>query len=196
MCGFLFPIVLLLFYMLAISFSPHFDFTENWFSDLGGIIPSSTLYIRPQATTPFVALIYNIGLVISGILGLVFAYGLRKSILVPSGRLGALFFSFGSLSLLSAGIIPISFGIFHSIICKSFFVLMPLSILFIGITILNSHQRLLGYFTIILGLGSLLFGDVLIIYRAMSEVIALFSLTVFNIIYAMKIWKRNSLFSK
>ena len=80
-CGVIWPIIYLVFLLTAVSVSPSFSWADNWLSDLGGTVGEG----RPIADTPTTAAIYGAGDVISGIIALVFAFGIWKSLSSPVG---------------------------------------------------------------------------------------------------------------
>ena len=95
-CGILTPIIAFVCIFLAINSAPEFSWTENALSDLG---------VMPGATSAF----FNFGLIVSGILGFVFAASLfrvmrffevfsadgKPHLLIYRGLGGALFFFCG-----------------------------------------------------------------------------------------------------
>jgi len=136
LCGMITPIISLSFITVAIAYTPQF----NWFtwalSDLG----------VHQA-----AFIFNSGLIIGGILATMFAVGLmqilRKKIL---GFLGTFTLVLSSINLCAVGVFPESAGRIHFYVSLAFFVLLAISLLFIGASLIReSSQRYLGLFTIL-----------------------------------------------
>ncbi|MGZ4924377.1 MAG: hypothetical protein ACXV5H_10575 [Halobacteriota archaeon] len=71
-CGILAPIIALSCISLAILYSPgHFSITKNWLSDLGGM--SYAQIPRPSVTSPATIVLFQSGLVLAGILGIIFS---------------------------------------------------------------------------------------------------------------------------
>ena len=127
-CGILIPIVVLLCIGLAISHSPWFRFTEHAFSDLGieGIS----------------AIFFNSGMILGGILALVFSLGLIK---ILQNKTGAYILSLSSLALIGIGIFPETVYTLHFIVSAAFFMLLAISFLIIGLTIIRDQsERTMG----------------------------------------------------
>lgn len=127
-CGILIPIVVLLCIGLAISHSPWFRFTEHAFSDLG-IEGISAIY-------------FNSGVILGGFLALVFSLGLIK---ILQKKTGAYILSLSSLALIGIGIFPKTVYTVHFIVSAAFFVLLAISFLIIGLTIIRDpSERTMG----------------------------------------------------
>jgi hypothetical membrane protein len=134
-CGILAPIVAFGCIILAITFAPHFSWTDNALSDLG-VMPNPT------------AILFNSGLIISGILAIVFAFGLfsvfkRKSV----GGVGALLFLIDCLALTAIGVFPESTGPAHLYASVAFFALFPLSMFLITTYFVLMSRNTMAAFT-------------------------------------------------
>jgi len=70
--------------------------------------------------------------------------------------------------------------------------LLPLSMFYISAALIDSTQKLLGYTTFILGLIALLFGAVLLLGGAIPEIISIFAISIFLIIFGIKLFKQAS----
>jgi hypothetical membrane protein len=94
------------------------------------------------------AVLFNSSLVISGLLTLVFALGLllspRGKIL---GKIGAFILVLDALALTAIGTFPENVEPTHFYASVTFFVLFPISLLFIGMALLQMSQLNLGLFT-------------------------------------------------
>jgi len=136
-CGIITPIVIFTFILLAIAYSPQFSWTENALSDLG---------IQEGAT----AILFNSGLMIGGILALIFASGififLKDRLL---GRIGALLFALDALALVAIGVFPESVKPMHYQASVAFFVLLPISMSVICATFLLMDKVKIGLFTLL-----------------------------------------------
>ncbi len=118
-CGILAPIVVFACILLSITCAPSFSWTDNALSDLG-VMPNPT------------AILFNSGLIISGILAIVFAFGLFSVFKGKSvGRAGALLFLIDCLALTAIGVFPESTGPMHLYVSVAFFALFPLSMFLI-----------------------------------------------------------------
>ena len=106
---------------LSIRSSPWFSWTKNALSDLGVSGPGSY--------------IFNYGLVLTGMLAMVFSLGLYElAESSVSGRLGFLLSVAGDVFLSGIGIFPETSGRIHYYVSVAFFVSMPLSMLALGIS--------------------------------------------------------------
>ena len=91
--GIVTPIVAFAFISLAIVYSPQFSWTENALSDLG---------VQEGVT----AVLFNYGLIIVGILALVFASGLFVLQKTMLGKIGAFIFVLAALTLMAIDVFP------------------------------------------------------------------------------------------
>lgn len=131
-CGIASQVTGLISLLIAVSMSPWFSWTENYLSVLG---------VEGSAIT-----LFNSGLILTGILSLVFAIGLWKSLL--SGRLlgplGMVSLVLDSLAFSGTGIFPRSTGMPHDSASLAFFLFISLAIFLIGIREITSSQKLWG----------------------------------------------------
>jgi hypothetical membrane protein len=141
LCGVVTPIVAFSCIFLAISLSPGFSWTDNALSDLG---------------VGKAAIIFNMGLVLAGILAVVFGTGLwvvfRRRIL---GRVGGFLFYLGGFALSGIGVFSEAAGAIHFYFSVTFFVLIPLSLFFLGTESILTGSGRFGLFTIALGVVAL-----------------------------------------
>ncbi|MEM3382544.1 MAG: DUF998 domain-containing protein [Nitrososphaerales archaeon] len=142
--GILTPVLALLSISISIALSPWFSWTNNALSDLG---------------VSSVALIFNAGLIMSGIFASFFSISLailnRKNSIRFVGSI-TLFLS--SLSLIGVGFFSESFGLVHFYFSVAFFTLLIISLIIFGVHFtLNMSTRLLGAFTLLFGIISLIF---------------------------------------
>jgi len=138
--GIVTPIVAFTFISLAVTSYPQFSWMENALSDLG---------VQEGAT----AVLFNSGLVIGGILALVFASGLfiflREKIL---GRIGAFLLVLDVLALIAIGIFPSNVKPMHHYASVAFFVLFPVSMIVLGATFLFMAEVKMGLFTFLVAM--------------------------------------------
>jgi hypothetical membrane protein len=170
-CGVLTPIVAFLFIFLAINFAPEFSWTENALSDLG---------VMPGVTAP----LFNYGLIISGVLGFIFATSLFRAmwffeifsadgkphLLFYRGLGGALFFSAACLALIAIGVFPENVRYLHTFASVAFFVLLILALGRLGIGFLQVRQRSWAAFTLLLGVVAAVPWLLLFVVRYVSGV--------------------------
>ncbi len=131
-CGIASQVTGLISLLIAVSMSPWFSWTENYLSVLG---------VEGSAIT-----LFNAGVILTGILSLVFAIGLWKSLL--SGRLlgflGMVSLVLGSLAFSGTGIFPRSTGMPHDSASLAFFLFISLAIFLIGIRVTTPSQKKWG----------------------------------------------------
>jgi len=120
-CGILIPVVIFTFIGLAMMHSPWFEWEKNALSDLGidGIS----------------AFFFNYGMIIGGILVLIFSIGLMRFL---SNKAGAYVLCASSLALVGIGLVPETMFLPHLLTSASFFILLTLSFMIIGLTNKNS----------------------------------------------------------
>ena len=112
------------------SHSPWFRFTKHAFSDLG--------------VEGISAIFFNSGMILGGILVLIFSFGLIKML---SNKTGAYILSLSSFALIGIGIFPETTYTLHFIVSAAFFVLLAISFLIIGLTIKRiKSERTMGIF--------------------------------------------------
>jgi hypothetical membrane protein len=135
-CGILIPVVIFTCLWLSIASSPWFTWTQHALSDLG--ISKNT------------DLLFNYGMVLGGILTLIFSLGLKK---ILSNKTGAYILVLSSIALIGIGLFPETIFTLHFITSASFFVLLTIALLIIGLTIKqNSFERSIGLLAFIIAL--------------------------------------------
>jgi len=111
--GFFAPAAGLSMVLIAVYSAPWFSWTRNALSDLG-----------VGDTAP----VFNSGLIVAGLFGIVFALGLGRFIFTSkSGRAGTIAMMFSCIALVSIGIFPESAGRIHYWVSVAFFVSLPIS---------------------------------------------------------------------
>jgi hypothetical membrane protein len=165
------PVVAFTCIFLAIYYAPGFSWTENALSDLG-VMPGDT------------SALYNYGLIVSGILGFVFATSLfgvmrffdvlsadgKPHVLIYRGESGALFFSLACLALVAIGVFPEDVRYLHTLASVAFFVLLILALLRLGIAFLQVKRKPWAVFTLLLGVVALVPWVLLFAVRYVSGV--------------------------
>ncbi|MGC8607065.1 MAG: DUF998 domain-containing protein [Vulcanisaeta sp.] len=127
-----------LFIIISIIVNPWFVFTKNAFSDLGG----------PHATDPW---IYNYGLIITSIFIVLYSINL---LLISRNKVE----NFASAFVFVAGIFLALIGIYHAgtrphvFVSTWFFAQMDMALITWGIGSLMAKDRVLGSFSLILGI--------------------------------------------
>ncbi len=173
-CGTIAPIVAFTFILLAILNFPQFSWTGNALSDLG---------VQEGVT----AILFNSGLVIGGILALVFASGLFVLQKTMLGRIGVFIFVLAALAFMAIGVFSENAEPTHYYVSVTFFVLFPISMLVIGAAFLLTAKLKMGFFTFLAAIVAALiwtiqwtigFGSNVAIPEALSALSALMWLMV------------------
>jgi hypothetical membrane protein len=134
-CGILTPIVAFSCILLSITYAPGFSWTDNALSDLG---------IMPDPT----GILFNLGLITSGILAIAFTVGLFSLFHGKSaGQAGALLFLIDCLALIAIGVFPESSKPMHLYASVSFFALFPLSMFVITASFILVSRSKMGAFS-------------------------------------------------
>jgi len=133
-CGILTPIIAFTCISAAIALYPPFSWTDNALSDLGVVEGA-------------VSMIFNGGLMLSGILALTFAIGVQnyldKSV---KGKVGAFLFALDAIALIAIGAFPEGTAP-HYPASLAFFVLFPIAMLFIGAVLVKKNEKPMAVFS-------------------------------------------------
>lgn len=133
--GMLAPFIAFILMLLATVSSPQFSWAENDLSDLG---------IQEGVT----ATMFNTGLIVSGVLAVIFAIGLftfiRENLF---GRIGAFVFVLDTVALTAIGVFPENVEPVHYYASVTFFTLFPISMFFLFAAFLQTSKTKLGIFT-------------------------------------------------
>jgi len=132
--GIISPIIFAIFLAAAVYNYPSYNPTTNFLSDLG---------IGPSAV------FFNSGVIIAGLLGILFSLALYKKFNSKISRAGSILLVIGNIFLILVGIFSEQYGILHTIISTLFFLFIILSLLFIGA---GSVKAKTGYGAFIAGL--------------------------------------------
>jgi len=175
------PLIAFASISLAIYYSLWFDWTKNALSDLG-------------ARGGFAEIIFNFGLIIVGLLILIFTSGifefLKENFL---GRIGCLILALDALSLSAIGIFPETAGRIHFYVSVSFFTLFPLSLILIGLAFVRMAETNLALFTFVV-VSITVFVWALPYGRgvAIPEALASLSASIWSIILGFRLVKQAS----
>ena len=141
-CGIATPVISLTLTFAAVIVTPWFSWQQNALSDMG------------VSTTPNP---FNFGLVLGGLLNLVFTIGLlRQMDRSWLARLGGLALSIGAIALPLIGLITEDKQPWHRNIAASYFVFTPLAYLFIGTWSFRRGRKTDGSLTLAAGVVALL----------------------------------------
>ena len=125
--------------LVAVASWSQFSWVKNALSDLG---------VQSGVT----AVIFNSGLVIGGLLFIVFTIGLyRYAGNRFVGKVGAAVFVLACIMLIAIGVFNESYKPTHYIVSVGFFVLMPVSLMILVAGFWMQGRRKLGAFTLALG---------------------------------------------
>jgi hypothetical membrane protein len=184
-CGFLAPVLAFAFIFSAVASYPHFRWMDNALSDLG-VVPGIT------------ATLFNSGLIISGVLCLIFATGLfvllGESIV---GKIGTFLLVLASLALVAIGVFPESVQLVHYFVSVAFFVLLPVSTLVIfGAFWLMSQVRM-AVFTLLTAIAAATPWVLLFLVRyvsgvALTEAVSAFAVSIWAVVLSGKLLKQAS----
>ena len=152
-CGVLVPVVAFMFIGLAIYYSPWFTWTGNWLSELAGTAGEKPIW----AARGIGSLLFNIGIMIAGILGVVCAIAAGRIRVLNNrlGRLGTHLLFIDMMALCAIGVFPLTTGYPHDIVSFLFFILVPLSLIPIGAVLRESSKKSFGWFMMLVGVISL-----------------------------------------
>jgi len=171
-CGILIPVVVFTSIGLALLHSPWFDWTYHALSDLG----------IDDATAP----LFNTGMILGGFLFFIFSIGMMK---ILSCKLGARILCLSSLALIGIGLFPETIFTLHLIVSISFFVLLAISLLVIGLkTRQDPFERSMGILATIFAVVALSSTIFLIPLKgvAIPESLACFPAFIWCMIYGVK----------
>lgn len=177
--GIIAPFIAFTLILLAIAYSPDFNWTENALSDLG---------VQEGVT----AILFNAGLIISGILTIIFATGLftlfQGNLL---GRIGAFIVVLDAFALTAIGVFPENVKPMHLYASVTFFTLFPISMFFLGAAFLRMPKIKLGFLAFIAAIVAAIvwtipFGKGV----AIPETLSALSVCVWSIVLGFKMLQR------
>jgi hypothetical membrane protein len=184
-CGFLAPVFAFAFIFSAVVSYPQFSWVDNALSDLG-VVAGVT------------AVLFNSGLIISGVLCFIFATGLfvflgEKAV----GRMGAFVLVLASLALVAIGVFPESVRHVHYFVSVAFFVLLPVSMLVIVEAFWLMGQVRMAVFTLLVAIVAATPWVVLFSVRyvsgvAVPEAVSAFAGSVWAVVLSGKMLKQAS----
>ncbi|MFC2016424.1 DUF998 domain-containing protein [Chloroflexota bacterium] len=143
-CGITSQLVAFTALLVAISASPRFRWTENDISVLG---------VEGSATA-----LFNWGLILTGLLSLIFAIGLGQGFLSSRlGQLGMASLILGSISMSAIGIFPRTIDLPHDVASIAFFVFIIIALLLVGVAAITASQMRWGLLSLMAGVLMLAF---------------------------------------
>lgn len=199
LCGILIPVVAGVFISISIHYSPWFNFTENWLSDLAGNAGETPIW----AARGFSSAIFNLGLVLSGFVGFLCVLIVRKIGILDTrlGKIGSLLLLIDMLSLAAIGVFPMTIGDLHDVPSFAFFLLVPISLMLIGIAFRNASEKKLGWF--IMGLAFVSFCAFPLLFigppwgsNAIIELIPSISISIFGVLLGVSMLQNRFVFKE
>ena len=184
-CGILTPIVACAFILPAIVLYPQFSWTANALSDLG-VVAGTT------------AILFNSGLITSGVLAMLFASGLLIFLREKSlGRIGASIFVLGTLALIAVGVFPESVKPMHYYVSVAFFVLLLVSMFIISAAFVFVAKLKMGVFTFLIATFAATvwivhFSTRLVSGVAIPETLSVLSASMWCVVLGFKMLKETS----
>ncbi|MHA1576102.1 MAG: DUF998 domain-containing protein, partial [Candidatus Thorarchaeota archaeon] len=127
--GFFAPFIALIGIVIAIAISPNFTWWGNALSDLGH-------YTRTDlgSLQLFSAIIFNTGLITTGLMMLYFSISLFKQLNDPIGKIGLLIFMVSCMFLIGIGVLSENFGDLHFFVSVGFFLTFPFAFWTFGLS--------------------------------------------------------------
>jgi hypothetical membrane protein len=184
--------------VLSISLTSNFNWTENYISNLAGFLGDRPIWTARGASS----LIFNIGLILTGIFGIIFSFLIKKSRMFGGnlGRIGCSILTIDMISLSGIGVFPVTLGQIHVLFSFILFGLAPLLLLIMGYLI----GKLFGkkWWWIICLISGVIFFFVSIFVcvpcffgysRAVSEVVVLSSILFLLILLGTKLITSKSI---
>jgi hypothetical membrane protein len=184
-CGVLTPIIAFSFILSAVASYPRFSWIDNALSDLGIV----------EGTTAF---LFNFGLIIGGILALIFATGLfifiNRKVL---GALSTVTFVSTALALAAIGIFPENVKPTHYYASVAFFVLSIISMIIIGVNFLLVAKVKMGLLALLMAVISATVWVTYFVTRfaegvAIPEAISALSVSIVSMILGFKMLKESA----
>lgn len=173
---------------IAILNAPWFSWTSNALSDLGVHEGS--------------ALIFNGGLIASGILLTIFAFLIFRFWINIVEKIGGVLIFLSGIALIGIGVFTEEIGDVHMFFAIMFFVLISFSLMVLGFGfILNKRDKKLGYGGIICGLFNIFiwafpWGSIGIVGVAIPEFLSSLSGVLWIAMFSHKVIRLNNTFRK
>jgi hypothetical membrane protein len=189
-CGIASVVVAILANSLAVFYSSGFSFTQNWLSDLGGTSYAAFLNVpRPSVSSATTILLSQWGLILAGLLALVFALGLLLQADSPAYRLGAALGIVGTAGLCAEGIFLAPAGVPHLVAYYTFGLLAPTAMLLIGGALIVSEKWLAGV-SVTLGIIALGGTSMTAYGRSVAELVLLIAVVLWAIALSVRMLRQ------
>jgi hypothetical membrane protein len=194
LCGIISTIIFFIFIGLAIWLSPWFSWTEHFISDIAGSLGDTPIW----AGRGLASILLNSGLILAGLIGIIFAVMIKKTRLFQSnlGRIGIFVLFLDMSALCGVGVFPITLGTIHYGFSILLFCLIPICLYIIAHEIGELYGKKLWFIFNLILVISLLPALILIFFptfvgltKAFGEMVMLFSLYLTIIILGIKLIK-------
>ena len=180
-CGVVSPLFSLASIFYAISLSPWFSWFGNALSDLGASVQA--------------AVVFNAGLMASGVLTIVFSFGLKY--LMQGGtlsRIGRILLALAGVMLIGIGLFPETTGIVHYFFSVAFFVLFPISTWTLGAEMLRySRMEPWGWFSVMVGIAAVVPWFLSWAGVAIPEMTSALAMSTWSIVMGIRLLRKSSL---
>lgn len=198
LCGIISTAVFFITVGLAIWLSPWFSWTDHFLSDMAGSLGDTPIW----AGLGIASIIFNGGLILAGLIGIMFVVLIKKTRLFQSsiGSFGIYFLFIDMSALCGAGIFPVTLGNLHYFCSIILFCLIPICLFIIAHEIGKLYGKKWWIIVNIISIISLVPVCILIFIpsllgftKAIGEMVMLFSLYLTIIILGFKLIKTTSM---
>lgn len=178
-CGILGPVVIFLFIAVSIFLHPWFNFSSYALSDLGALGKSYFM-------------VFGLGMIFSGVLFLVFSFGLEDLTNTKIGSVGSKIFLLGAFSMIFVGVFPKGSTI-HTYVTIVMGISYFFGLIFIGIDqFMEESTKSWGVFifsTLFLTIAGAVFVLPIpsVIDYAIPETLGILLLSNFSIVFSLRI---------
>ena len=196
-CGIISTIIFFIFIGLAIWLSPWFSWTDHFLSDIAGALGDTPIW----AGRGIASILLNSGLILAGLIGILFVILIKKTKLLQSnlGRIGIFALFVNMSGLCGVGIFPVTLGAIHYGFSIVLFCLIPICLYIIAHEIGGQFGKKWWFILNLILVISLIPACILIflpnlvgLTKAIGEIVMLFSLYLTIIILGIKLIKTSS----
>jgi hypothetical membrane protein len=185
-CGIVAPLIALTCIGIASGLTPWFSWTDNFLSELAGPANSRNIAFP----------IFNAGLIVAGLLGMFFGWALWESRTMKNnlGKFAAVLLVVDMAFLWGIGVFPMASGALHGISATSFFVLLPIVQLLIGISLYASSEKRIGLIMFLMAIVSFMAFPLFFIpppvgSNGIAEIIPAISLAISSLVLGLHVFK-------
>jgi hypothetical membrane protein len=196
LCGIISTVIFFICIGLAIWLSPWFSWTEHFISDISGSLGDASIW----AGRGIASVILNGGLILAGLIGIMFVVMIKKTRTFQSkiGRVGIFMLFVDMSALCGAGIFPVTLGNLHYFCSIVLFCLIPICLFIIAYEIGRLYGKKWWFMVNMISIVSLvpvfifIFAPHLVGFtKAIGEMVMLFSLYSVIIILGIRLFKTN-----